>query len=226
MGKHEQNERPDRPRGSARLRRLVRRAAVRQEQLADATNVFFAARPFKMLAEPSATEPGRDVYSFRMDRRVPRKIRRRARRLLRLLRRIAAALPDRPADGALEKIRRYEPPFLRPVLVPGARAATELQLDGESLPGAAISAPTWSPSTREISVVGQDPDGGLKGKVEVRFQLELSGQEAPRQSVVALTGAAIWEAEQLLQRAAAEKQRPMPVKAGRHQTRAKEERSG
>ena len=156
-----------------------------------------------MLAEPSATEPGRDVYSFRMDRRIPWGIRRRARRLLRLLKQIAAALPERPADGALEKIRRYETPLFRPALVPGARATTELQLDGRALPGAAISAPNWSPSTREISVVGQDPDAGLRGKVEVRFQLELNCQEASRQSVVALTGAAIWEAEQLLQRASA-----------------------
>jgi hypothetical protein len=201
LGKQEQFKKPDRTRGSARLRRLVRRAVTLQGELDETTTDFFAARPFKMLAEPSATEPGRDVYSFRMDRRIPWGIRLRARRLLRLLKRIAAALPERPSDGALEKIRRYEAPFFRPALVLGARATTELQLDGSSLPDAAISAPTWSPSTGEISVVGQDPNAGLRGKMEVRFQLELNCQVTPRQSVVALTGAATWEAEQLLLRA-------------------------
>jgi len=227
LSKREHIEKPEQALDTDRLRRLIRRAVALQGELADGANAFFAARPFRMVAEPSATEPGGDVYSFKMDRPIPWKVRRLTRRLLRLLRRIADALPERPVDGALEKVRRYDPPFHRPALVPGARAATELTLDGESLPGAAISAPTWSPSTKEISVVGQDPEGGLRGRVEVRFQLELSGQDhqAPRQSIVALTGAAIWEAEQLLERAGAAQKRPRPVQADRHQGRVSEDRS-
>ena len=212
---------------TARVGRLIRRSVRLQEALTETTNAFFEARPFKMIAQPSATEPGRDVYSFKMDRSIPWKIRWRARRLLRVLRRLANALPERPADGALEKVRRYSPPWLRPSLVTGARAATELQLDGSMLPGASISAPIWSPRTREISVVGQDPDGGLRGRVEVRFQLELSGQDdrTQRQSVVALTGAAIWEAQQIVQRAEASQARPAPVQAGRREARGGDERS-
>ncbi len=227
MSKRDHNEKPERALNTARLRRLIRRAAALQGELAESADAFFAARPFRMIAESSAAEPGRDVYSFRMDRPVPRKIHRLAKRLLRVLRRIAAVLPERPVDGALEKVRCHDVPFFGPALVPGARAATELKLDGKSLPGAAISAPTWSPSTSEISVVGQDPEGGLSGRVEVRFQLELPGQdhEAPRQSVVALTGAAIWEAEQLLERVGAAQNRPAPVQAGRHPDHAREDRS-
>jgi hypothetical protein len=117
--------------------------------------------------------------------------------------------------------------LLRPTIVAGARAATELKLDGESLPGeATIGAPIWSPSTKEVSVVGQDPKGGLKGRVEVRFQLQLSGRNAPsHQSVVALTGAAIWEAEQLLDKGTAARRRPQPVPAGRHSQGVGEEDS-
>jgi hypothetical protein len=227
LGKRENKEKPERTPDAARLGRLLRQATALQAELADTANAFFAARPFRMIAEPSATDPGRDVYSFRMDKPIPWKIRWLAKRLLRLLRRIADRLPERRVDGALEKVRRYDARFLHPALVPGARATTELQLDGKSLPRAAISAPTWSPETREISVVGQDPEGGLKGRVEVRFQLELSGQDhqAPRQSVIALTGAAIWEAEQLLERTGAAHKRPEPVQAGRHHDHVRDEDS-
>lgn len=211
----------------ARVGRLIRRSVRLQDALTETTNAFFAARPFTMIAQPSATEPDRDVYTFRMERSVPWKIRWQARRLLKALRRLASALPDRPSEGALERIRCYRPPLLRATLVPGARAATELQLDGRMLPGATISAPTWSPVAREVSVVGQDPEGGLRGRVEVRFQLELSGQHepAPRQSVVALTGAAIWEAQQMMQRAEAAQKRPAPVQAARRKTQDDDQRS-
>ncbi len=214
-------------RKTARLRRLMRKAGTLQADLADAANAFFAARPFRMIAEPSNSAPDSDLYRFRLDRPIPRRIHRLTRRLLKVLRRIAEALPDRPADGALERIRRHESPLLRQAIVPGVRAATELQLDGESLPGAAtIGAPIWSPSTGEVSVVGQDPDGGLKGRVAVRFHLELSGRSAlPRQSVVALTGAALWEAEQLLEKSGESRRRPQPVPAGRHTPKVREEDS-
>ena len=224
---HEQNGAPRRATDTARLDRLIRRSVRLQEALTETTSAFFGTRPFKMIAQASATEPGRDVYSFKMDRSIPWKIRWLTRRLLKVLRRLADALPERPADGALEKVRCYSTPWLRPSLVAGARAATELQLDGSVLPGATMSAPTWSPSTREVSVVGHDPGGGLKGRVEVRFQLELSGQRYPaqRQSVVALTGAAIWEAQQILERAEASRNRPRPVQAGPREARGDDERS-
>ena len=227
MGNLEQVEDRQLARKTARLRRLLRKAGTLQVDLADSANAFFASRPFRLIAEPSASAPDSDVYRFRLDRPIPRRVRRLSRRLLRVLRRIGEALPDRPADGALEKVRRHETPLLRPSIVAGARAATELSLDGESLPGeATIGAPIWSPSTKEVSVVGQDPKGGLKGRVEVRFQLELSGRNArPRQSVVALTGAAIWEAEQLLEKGSAARRRPQPVPAGRHPQGVREEDS-
>ena len=226
MSNREHEGAPGRTGRTARIGRLVRRSVRLHESLTETTNTFFAARPFKMVAHASATEPGRDHYSFKMDRSIPWKIRWQARRLLKVLRRLAKALPERPADGALEKLRRYQPPLVRPTLVPGARATTELQMDGRMLTGATISAPIWSPSTTEVSVVGQDPDGGLRGRVEVRYQLELSGGDdsLQRQSLLALTGAAIWEAQQMMQRTQTAQQRPAPMQAGRHEDRDGDEK--
>jgi hypothetical protein len=155
-----------------------------------------------MIAEPLSTENDKFVYRIRLVSRIPWRIRRDAARCLRTVRKLASTLADEiPEDSLLSQLGAHRVQFACSMLVPGVKADTVLVMDEASqMRNATVTAPQWDGKRREITMVREDTDGALRGRLDVRFQLELA--DAPKlsgESVVALLGAAISEAAEIIE---------------------------
>ena len=85
--------------------------------------------------------------------------------------------------------------------------------------GAAMMAPEWDSRRREVFVLRQDPLTNLKGRLDVRFQVEFAGDaDLQGESAVALIGESILEAGSLIARLDADVTEPVPPDHASRQT--------
>jgi hypothetical protein len=195
----------------------LERAIAVVESFRAATAEYFSKGAFEMRAAPSADNADEDVYRFRLSRRIPRSLMTHARRSLRALDSLAECL-DPPQDGMLTRLSRLRVHLWRPLLLPGVRAGTVLNIDTRfHAPRASLDAPVWNPKRREVTVARRDPGSEFRGRMEVAFHLEFAdAPDLQGQSANALLGVALSEAERLIDAENAVRDARSPRRATRH----------
>lgn len=180
-------------------RQDLARAVALVQKFQSAAGEYFSKRPFIMGAAPSRDNSDEDLYRFRLTRRIPRALHSHARRSLRALRPLAEAL-DASEHSLLRKLSEHRRSRWRALLIPGVRAGTVLDMDGQfHSPAASLDAPVWNARKREVTVVRRDPGIEFHGRMEVKFQLEFADAvDLQAQSAIVLLGAALREAELLI----------------------------